>query len=103
MSIVGQIERKTQDRVVELFRDRLGYEYLGNWEYREGNSHVEEQLLENNLLARGVDANLTNKAIAKQLGLSPATVKTHAALAISAVGATNRTEAAIRARAAGLI
>lgn len=48
-------------------------------------------------------AGLTNKAIAKELGLSPATVKTHAALAISAVGATNRTEAAIRAAAAGLI
>jgi len=64
MSVVGQIERKTQDRVVELFRDQLGYEYLGNWEYREHNSHVEEQLLENNLFARGVDANLTNKAIA---------------------------------------
>ena len=64
MSIVGQIERKTQDQVVELFRDQLGYEYLGNWESRDGNSHVEEQLLETNLLARGFDANLTNKAIA---------------------------------------
>ncbi|KAB7647717.1 response regulator [Polymorphobacter fuscus] len=48
-------------------------------------------------------AGLTNKAIAKALGVSPATVKTHAALAISAVGATNRTDAAIRAAAAGLI
>ena len=46
MSNVGQIERKTQDRVVELFRDRLDYEYLGNWEYREGNSNVEVQLLD---------------------------------------------------------
>ena len=56
-------ERKTQDRVVELFRDQLGYEYLGNWEYREDNSHVEEKLLETNLLARGYHSNLTNKAI----------------------------------------
>lgn len=64
MSIVGQIERKTQDRVVKLFRNQLGYEYLGSWEYRDDNSHVEEQLLETNLLARGFDANLTNKAIA---------------------------------------
>jgi type I restriction enzyme R subunit len=64
MSVVGQIERKTQDRVVKLFRDQLGYEYLGSWESRDGNSHVEEQLLETNLLARGFDANLTNKAIA---------------------------------------
>ncbi len=37
MSDVGQVERVTQNRVVELFRDYLGYEYLGNWEYREGN------------------------------------------------------------------
>jgi type I restriction enzyme R subunit len=64
MSVVGQIERKTQDRVVQLFRDQLGYEYLGSWESRDGNSHVEEQLLETNLLSRGFDANLTNKAIA---------------------------------------
>ena len=28
---VGQIERKTQQRVVKLFRDTLGYHYLGNW------------------------------------------------------------------------
>lgn len=64
MAVVGQVECKTQDRVVELFRDQLAYEYLGNWEYRDGNSHVEEKLLETNLLARGFDANLTNKAIA---------------------------------------
>jgi type I restriction enzyme R subunit len=32
MSNVGQRERKTQDRVVGLFHDSIGYEYLGNWE-----------------------------------------------------------------------
>ena len=37
MSTVGQIEKKTQARVVKLFRDTLGYDYLGNWEEREGN------------------------------------------------------------------
>lgn len=26
---VGQIEKKTQQRVVELFKQTLGYEYLG--------------------------------------------------------------------------
>lgn len=30
MSDVGQIERRTQNRVVKLFRERLGYRYLGN-------------------------------------------------------------------------
>ncbi|WP_274602844.1 type I restriction endonuclease subunit R [Sinomonas cyclohexanicum] len=62
MSTVGQVERKTQDRVVKLFR-QLGYEYAGNWEYREGNSHVEVALLDQNLRARGYDDNLINKAL----------------------------------------
>ena len=63
MSVVGQIERKTQDRVVELFRDQLSYDYLGSWEYREDNSHVEVELLIQNLLARGYGAVLADKAI----------------------------------------
>jgi type I restriction enzyme R subunit len=63
MSVVGQVERKTQNRVMELFQEQLGYEYGGNWEYREGNSHVETALLERNLRARGYDDNLINKAI----------------------------------------
>ena len=65
MSVVGQIERKTQDRVVELFSDQLGYDYVGNWEYREDNSHVEVELLAQNLLARGYDSVLADKAIAE--------------------------------------
>lgn len=63
MSTVGQIERRTQDRVVELFQDRLGYEYGGNWENRKDNSHIETDLLEQNLRARGYDKNLINKAV----------------------------------------
>lgn len=67
MSVVGQIERKTQDRVVELFHDRLGYEYAGSWEYREDNSHVEIELLTQNLLTRGCVAALADKAVAELL------------------------------------
>jgi type I restriction enzyme R subunit len=63
MAVVGQIERKTQERVVQLFSERLGYEYLGNWEYREENSHVEEALLMANMLSRGIDAKLAEKAL----------------------------------------
>jgi type I restriction enzyme R subunit len=63
MSNVGQVERKTQDRVTELFRDRLDYEYLGNWEYREGNANVEVGLLTANLKARSYDDNLISRAI----------------------------------------
>jgi len=65
MSVVGQIERKTQDRVVELFRAQLGYDYAGSWEYREDNSHVEVDLLTQNLLARGYGAVLADKATAE--------------------------------------
>lgn len=63
MSTVGQIERKTQDRVAALIRDSLGYEHLGNWEYREGNSNIEIEYLATNLRARGYAEPLANKAI----------------------------------------
>ena len=45
MSTVGQPERATQNRVVALFRDELGYRTLGDWTDRAGNSNVEESLL----------------------------------------------------------
>ncbi len=63
MSDVGQLERNAQTRVVELFRDRLGYEYLGNWEHRQGNANIELQLLEMNLEARGYGAVQIGKAV----------------------------------------
>ncbi|OIP33290.1 MAG: restriction endonuclease subunit R [Deltaproteobacteria bacterium CG2_30_66_27] len=45
MSTVGQIEKRTQQRVVKLFREQLGYDYLGDWTEREGNRNIEEDLL----------------------------------------------------------
>ncbi len=65
MSTVGQIERKTQDSVIKLFKETLGFEYLGSWGYREGNANVEADLLSQNLSARGYDENLINKAMLK--------------------------------------
>lgn len=67
MSEVGQVERKTQDRVVKLFREALGYNYLGNWEYRAGNVNVEVEMLTQNLRARGYDDNLITRTL-DQLG-----------------------------------
>ena len=40
---IGQSERATQDRVIALFRDELGYRYAGNWSDRNINSNIEER------------------------------------------------------------
>jgi DNA-binding NarL/FixJ family response regulator len=45
----------------------------------------------------------SNKQIARELDLSPATIKAHAAAAMAALGAANRTEAVVKAREMGLI
>lgn len=63
MTDVGQIERNTQNRVVKLFKEQLGYEYLGNWEYRSRNSNVEEKQLHKYLNRQGYSKPLIDKAI----------------------------------------
>jgi DNA-binding NarL/FixJ family response regulator len=45
----------------------------------------------------------SNKEIARDLDLSPATIKAHTAAALAALGAGNRAEAVFKAREAGLI
>jgi type I restriction enzyme, R subunit len=56
MSIIGQTERTTQNRVIALFRDELSYRYLGDWTDRVGNSNIEEKLLTEWLTTRAVTA-----------------------------------------------
>lgn len=63
MSKVGQIERLTQDRVVSLFRNTLGYSYLGNWEERLNNSNIAEVHLTKYLKSRRYSPELINKAL----------------------------------------
>ncbi len=63
MSDVGQRERPVQNRVVLLFTDRLAYRYLGNWQYRAGNSNMEEQLLSDWLRRRGKSETLITRAL----------------------------------------
>ncbi len=45
MTIVGRPDRATQKRLVALFREELGYRYLGDWSDRAGNSNIEEEPL----------------------------------------------------------
>lgn len=45
MGQVGQKEKETQNRVVRLFHEELGYTYLGN-RYNQDNQNVEKDLLE---------------------------------------------------------
>ena len=63
MSTVGQRERATQNRVVRLFRETLKYDYLGNWEERPDNSHIEEAYVRAFLERQGYSATLINRAL----------------------------------------
>lgn len=56
-------ERHTQNRVIRLFQERLGYRYLGNWQDRENNQNIEDQLLVNWLKSQGHSAVLIEKAL----------------------------------------
>lgn len=54
MSDVGQVERATQNRIVKLFREQLGYRHLGNWIDRPDNSNIEKDILGDWLRGRSV-------------------------------------------------
>ncbi len=54
MSGIGPSEQATQDRVIALFREELGYRFLGNWSDRAGNSNIEEALLTAHLTPDGI-------------------------------------------------
>jgi len=63
MGNVGDIERITQKRVVKLFKEKLGYTYLGNWEDRQNNRNIEEALLTSYLTKKGYNQTLITKAL----------------------------------------
>ncbi|MBK7357294.1 HsdR family type I site-specific deoxyribonuclease [Propionivibrio sp.] len=60
---IGQPERATQNRVIALFRDELGYRTLGDWTDRPNNSNVEVDLLTANLKKRGYSTAQISRAL----------------------------------------
>lgn len=54
MSDIGQLERATQNRVVELFQNQLNYDYYGDWQERADNANIEEVYLAEWLGKQGV-------------------------------------------------
>jgi len=71
MSNVGQRERATQNRIIQLFQNQLGYAYLGNWQDRPNNRNIEDGLLTAWLQKRGYSETLINRAL-HQLGQAAA-------------------------------
>lgn len=63
MSTIGQSERATQNRVIALFQDELQYRYLGDWQYRDGNSNIEEDVLSRYLTEAGYSPVQISRAI----------------------------------------
>ncbi|HIK12237.1 MAG TPA: type I restriction endonuclease subunit R [Oscillatoriaceae cyanobacterium M33_DOE_052] len=60
---VGQLERFTQNRVIELFQTQLGYTYLGNWKDRANNRNIEADYLTQWLTQQGISDTLINKTL----------------------------------------
>ncbi|MBD2573939.1 type I restriction endonuclease subunit R [Arthrospira platensis] len=60
---VGQVERVTQNRVIKLFQNQLGYTYLGNWKDRENNGNIEAEYLTQWLTQQGIKDTLINKTL----------------------------------------
>lgn len=70
MSNVGQRERATQNRIVGLFQNELGYRYLGDRHDRD-NKNIEADILTAWLTQRGYSAALIARAL-RQLDLAAA-------------------------------
>ena len=65
MNQVAQVERVTQNRIVKIFKDKLAYTYLGNWEERENNNNIEEEILKTYLSKDGYSDELIKRGIYK--------------------------------------
>ncbi|MDR3299943.1 MAG: type I restriction endonuclease subunit R [Candidatus Accumulibacter sp.] len=59
---IGKPERATQNRVIKLFSEQLGYTYLGDWADQD-NSNIEEQYLSDYLTEAGYSPAHISQAI----------------------------------------
>ncbi len=65
MSKVNELERITQNRIIhEIFENKLGYKYLGNFKDRKNNSNIEEKYLLK-FLTKKYSEEISRKAIAE--------------------------------------
>lgn len=74
MTGIGEIERKTQDRVIGLVRDSLGYEYLGDLSDYDNENIIESQLRKS-LKDRGYSPVLVDRAVEELIRVSRDTTK----------------------------
>ena len=65
MSVVGEREIRTQQRVVAFFQEALGYAYLGHWKDRDGNSNIEKTLMTDWLSRQGHGDKIITKVLAE--------------------------------------
>jgi type I restriction enzyme R subunit len=63
VTTVGQREILSQQRAIAFFKDALGYDYLGHWKDREGNSNVEGGELTRWLKRQGHSDKIINKVL----------------------------------------
>jgi type I restriction enzyme R subunit len=62
--MIGEIERHTQNRIIKLFKEQLGYTYLGNWEDRPNNANIDVNLLTDYLINTAkYPKDLVNRAV----------------------------------------
>lgn len=63
MNKIGKSERVSQNRIVQLFQDKLKYQYLGDWQDETRIQPIEEPILKKYLLAKGYSEVLAQKAV----------------------------------------
>ena len=68
MTSIGEIEKKTQARIVALFCTTLGYTYLGNWIDRPNNRNIEADRLRTWLTGRAVSAEMITRTLYQLVG-----------------------------------